>query len=521
MKRSLGFAVIGVCILALAGCSSSRQRMVADEKDIQTERGQEVEGYTTTDALYHPFKGYVRSSAPDTLEFFTKERKSYRTEQYPKSSRIVRIQVPRDSVQTIRAIHGDAGKTVFRVVATTVLVAGALAVVAVATSCPFLYSYDGERYVFDGEPYGGATMRGLERPDWSELEHLASVRGTYRLLITNEVDETQHTNSLGLLVVDHPPGTAVVMDKEGHPHAFRQLASLRAATDETGRDLRAWLGSSDNAVWSPDLRAYARADTLADTRNHITLEFPRPPGVDRAYLVANVATHMWGAQMIRTMLGMRGNRLNEFYETINRSDLARRQLLAWDEREELFELFPEVECGPRWERQDFIPAGGPFHSETRAIPLDLRHVEGNTLRIRIHPPIGYWSLNSFQLAWEESKVDPIALLPQSAGAFGSVDVAAVLGADDERYLDYPTPGDRAEVVFTAPPARKDMERTVFARTRGWYQVHLHGHEGDPDIAGLYRLTNEPGYAVRCSLREFREYERTSAMSSGGGEPSPW
>ena len=58
--------------------------------------------------------------------------------------------------------------------------------------------------------------RGLERDDYGDLEHLrADSAGLYRLLVTNEVPETQYTNSMRLLVVDHRPGARFEMDEFG------------------------------------------------------------------------------------------------------------------------------------------------------------------------------------------------------------------------------------------------------------------------------------------------------------------
>ena len=71
-------------------------------------------------------------------------------------------------------------------------------VLATKQSCPFVYSWDGSQYVFDAEPYGGAITRGMERDDYSELEHVREQNGVYKLLVTNEVDETQYTNLMEL-----------------------------------------------------------------------------------------------------------------------------------------------------------------------------------------------------------------------------------------------------------------------------------------------------------------------------------
>ncbi len=514
MRRGLVVGIVCILLFALSSCSSTRRTPV--DKGVaelgttgRADEGQRVAGYTTIDGVYHRFKGRVRLYSPDTLEFSTEHWRWNRQESEPPKARLL---VPRDSLQTLYMVHPSAIKTALAIIGVGAATLAVLVGIAIATkeSCPFLYSYDGDHYVFDGEPYGGATMKGLERADWSELEHLAVLHGECRLLVTNEVDETQHTNSLALLVVDHPQGTTVVMDKEGRPHAFRALTPLRAAYDEDGRDLRVWLRDNDEVSWYPDLKRYSQFDSLSDTRNHITLEFPRPVGLARAYLVTSVATGQWGSHMIRTMLGMRGRRVDEFYAAINGSEAARQRLLAWDDREELFELSPEIQCGMKWERQDFIPAGGPFISESRAVPLDLGQVEGDRLRIRINPPIGFWNLNSFHIAWDESDAHETELHAETASRMDGIDVVGVLAAADERYLDFPKTGDWAELIFHPPPARPGMSRTFFARTRGWYELHLH-QLGEPDLAGLSRLTSEPGYAVRRSLREYADYLRTGAL----------
>lgn len=522
MKRD-GLRMLAACILVLglAGCATTHP--VALKADaglpgphLRAQRSETVVGYVDASALYHEFKGTVRLLPGDTLEFSTAPPG---TSPIWADLRAYSIRLPRDSVTTIFVSRIDPVLTTLAVIGTTGLVLGIAVAVALATkeSCPFIYSWDGTRYVFDGEPYGGAIMRSLERTDWSELEHLVADHGRYRLLLTNEVDETQHTNRLALLVVDHPPGTTVVMDREGHPLAFRAFERLVAARDEDGRDLLPWLRDNDRAAWYPDLAALARRDSLADTRNHLTLEFPRPRDTDRAYLVANAATSLWGSHMIRSMLAMQGSRVRDFYAATNGNGADRQRLFEWIQREEVFGLFLEVKVGDRWVRQDFIPGGGPFVSETRAIPVDLSGVTGDRVEIRVHPPIGFWSLGSFMLGRDEGGTRVTEVPPDSGSGPAGVDVVRALRDDDSLYVDFPTNADRATLAFPAPPAAPGMQRTVFARTRGWYEIHLHGL-GTPDVAALGRLMFEPGYVVRRSLREYAEYRRTGVLQ--GAAPAP-
>jgi hypothetical protein len=144
--------------------------------------------------------------------------------------------------------------------------------------CPFIYSLDGEQYVFDGESYGGSVTRSLTPTDGSELQHLQDVDGRYRLLLTNEFDESQHTDSRALLVVDHRPDEQAVLGYDGQPHLFHRVPSPASPRDESGRDLLPFVRAVDAASWTPELISVSDHLPPADVRNHVTLEFRRPPG---------------------------------------------------------------------------------------------------------------------------------------------------------------------------------------------------------------------------------------------------
>jgi hypothetical protein len=136
--------------------------------------------------------------------------------------------------------------------------------------------------------------------------------------------------------------------------------------------------------------------------------------------------------------------------------------------------------------------------------------------------MGFWSLNSFELAWDEAPLKQSQLEPESAVDERGTDVLAAFLADDDAYLDFPDTGSQAIVTFAAPaplvpqpgvPAAADLERTVFAQTRGWYELHLHDL-GAPDVAGLERIQREPGAFVQRSLAEYAALLRTSSTDHG-------
>src|ERR1019366_9241343 len=144
---------------------------------------------------------------------------------------VQRLWVDKEQISTARTIGLVAGVAVGTIVVIAAVVA------ATKQSCPFVYSWDGTRYVFDAEPYGGAIARGLEKDDYSELERLREQDGLYRLKITNEVDETQFTNLTELWVVDHPAGTRVAADVRGKLHTLAAPQAPLSAQDAAGHDL--------------------------------------------------------------------------------------------------------------------------------------------------------------------------------------------------------------------------------------------------------------------------------------------
>jgi hypothetical protein len=117
----------------------------------------------------------------------------------------------------------------------------------------------------------------MERDDYSELEHLRADKGLYRLMITNEVPETQYTNLMELQVVDHPATTRVVADEWGEFHTLVDPQRMTSARDQQGRDLLPWLATTDRLIWE----ASPPPDANGEMRQEIVMTFQSRRGVPR------------------------------------------------------------------------------------------------------------------------------------------------------------------------------------------------------------------------------------------------
>jgi hypothetical protein len=137
-------------------------------------------------------------------------------------------------------------------------------------SCPFLYTWDGTRYVFVSDVLG-ITPLGLPMapgmlvpPDHDEFvlvrgEQLAPKDGFYDLQITEELREVTYLDRVRLDVIDHPSETEIYPNERftfppfplPHVHTLRAPLSPTRATGSDGRDWTEELAGIDDRYASP------------------------------------------------------------------------------------------------------------------------------------------------------------------------------------------------------------------------------------------------------------------------------
>lgn len=490
LRQSLA-VLLALTLLGLnTGCTVRKVKKV-DVNQVAQPQQEHIIGVTTKsgeDVGFDPPGGIVRES---------KIEANVRKVPYVVAfSDIQRLWVERRETSVARTIGLSA--------AIAVGAFGIFIAVAIATkqSCPFVYAWDGTQYVFDAEPYGGAITRGLERDDYSELEHLREQNGVYRLLLTNEVDETQFTNLMELWVVDHTPGSRVVADESGKLYGLAGVRTLTAALDRDGKDLLPWLQFTDRRIWEPE----PVAGPGGSLRQEVVLTFPKPEGATQANLLANAATGLWGSYMIKKIVELRGRETQNWLNAVDRNRGEAEAIHAWAAREETYRLRIEVEEPTGWEMRGSLLGGGPLLAEDRVVPLDVSRAQGRQLRIRLRPPIGFWALNSFAVAY--GPADPVSITRVAAlsgRSTAGVNVLPDLAASDDRYYAMPNIGDQAEISFAAPPRMRGMERTVFLHSRGWYQLHLQ-EGGEPDSAKLREIMTVPEAASNFAVQQYAAWQ---------------
>lgn len=426
-----------------------------------------------------------------------------------------KFEIPIAEVWTVQIKKRDFLTPLLFCGATAVMIAAAIAsrqpdparpAVRSSESCPIVYSFDGARYVFEAEPYGGAICRGMERAEWSELDHLGEVNGRYRLLVANELNESEFVDEVSLVVIDHPAGVRIIPDVLGGLHTIvRPLAALRAS-DQNGRDLRPLIAAEDDHFWESekDGRDLENSDDLKDT---LIFEFPKPAAARKATLVANAWTTLWGMQSAKGFLELYGDKLPEWYADMNRSGPAVRELTTWFLSGGMYTAKILVETRDGWTPRGLIYGGGPFISKDKAYSLDVSDVPGETVRLKIEPAAGFWKLDYVALDYgQETPVRVREIRPEMALDRNGRDVKAMIAKADQVFYEMPLAGDFAELTFAAPGKTAGLERTVLLKARGYYEVHFTPTgAGQPDLAR--QMLRDPNRAVRYALENYYKSQK--------------
>jgi hypothetical protein len=326
--------------------------------------------------------------------------------------------------------------------------------------------------------------------------------------LKNEVRETQYLDRIQLLVVEHPHGTLVASDTSGNLCLFSSIQNLKSATDESGRDISAFLNKSDGISWQT-IMTEANLSKTQDTRHHLTLVLPKPNHAKRARLIVNCGTAMWGSHMIREMLQMRGAGVDRWYDALNNRQAELAELFRFLHREEVYHMTLHVQRGSEFVERSLIRGGGPLITEERVLEFDVSDIPGDSLVITLNPPKGFWSLDYFAVEYDQqSNVKPRIYEIDRAQNHNKQEIYKELKYVDSMYYVMPGIGDWAEIEFDAPVEISNMQRSLFLKTAGYYEIQVDKTQVEQkELIG--QILSQPDLIASYAQKRFVEWRKES------------
>ncbi len=341
-----------------------------------------------------------------------------------------------DGAKTVIISTGIAVGTVYAVALIWLLVKGG--------SCPFIYSEDGTSASFEGEIYSGATAIPLERNDYLPLKSIKPVDGLYKIKLANEVKEIQNTNLTELLVFDHSPETAIMVDKYGKSHTLTDIKKPLSASDCYGRSLGEELSGYDSLRY---ISQVLRDPILKDT---ISLSFEKPQNATSARLVVSGKNTMWLDFMFVKFTDLFGNRYDNWKE--KRNQKSQEELLKWS-FDQGMPLAVYIETASGLKFADYFNLPGPMADKADVLNLDLSGVTGDKVNIKLVAGLLFWDIDFAAMDFSDDHELVKTIVPLSSATDENMkNVSQLLLRDDDLYLIQPEVTNETSVTFAAPPS---------------------------------------------------------------------
>ncbi|MBI3909886.1 MAG: VCBS repeat-containing protein [Armatimonadetes bacterium] len=430
----------------------------------------------------------------------------------------------------------------------------------ISESCPFLYTWDGERFTFVSDcnwlsPLGMQIKPGLTIP-FHQTRHYVRIapeqmkplpNGDLAYIVTEELREIAYTDHAELFAVDHPAGTEIHLDesmrnlKKSPPlvlHSVRHRRLPVSATNDRGEDLmpalRVWDDVCTNDMPPGGRRGYRRLHDLILELGSI----PDPNDV-RLFLVgwivsANSSTQVSSSQNPRTkhvpprmyVAGGRGGWQDTGIDVGIPAGI--RKVMVFD----LSGRFPSQDHRVKitttmeiyWDAAWFVSAEAPVPTRLRRVPLrnaELRyHGFSRPVSVAFDAPL---VLFDYDRVLPQPTYHPV---PGRYTRYG--DVTELVRAVDDTYV-ISGPGEEVRFFFDGsrlPALPEGWIRTWVMSTDGWSKDH------DPNTLAGDRVEPLPFHAMRAyppgpgerfpdtpAIRRWlREYQTRVVTKQPGGYP---
>jgi len=367
-------------------------------------------------------------------------------------------------------------------------------------SCPLIYSFDGEKYVFDGEPISGVISEGLTRTDLTRLDMLNPSEGKFKLHIKNQPGEKEMLDELKLVYVSHEENTFITPNPEGEFFQYKEIIRPESVYDESGNDVSVFFNEKDNIRWQTQM-TFDTSFKSGTERHKLKFRFKKPENAGNALLFVNCGTAYWGSNMIREFLQLKGNKIDEWYIDLHPGSKELFKLYMFLGREELFTLNVNLREGDKYIAKTFIPAGGPLMDEDRIIRLPLYNVTGDYVEFVLNPPPGFWKIDQLGIIYdyeitEKNKIKELNAV-YAADQDGK-DLISEINSKDKIYCSMPDEGNYLNVSYEVPPDFDRLRNEIFLKTTGHYVLYTDKEKSEQTDL-FEELMSTPGKILEYSM----------------------
>ncbi len=414
-----------------------------------------------------------------------------------------------DKVQTIEVLEIDRKRT------TTSYVLGALGytvgaltvagiiIAATKSSCPFVSADDGDRFVLQGEIYGGAIYPQMARDDYMPLRMKPNANGLLQVKISNELQEKQFTDVADLLVITHDQNSRVLADEKGNLYQVSEPQTPLSAVFCNNNDVLESISKAhDNRLLHFD-------DTLSlNASNYADISFSKPAEASKAKLVLSIKNSYW----LDYLYGQVAKGLGTYYSTYTNDQLKKpaADLIKWT-KDQKMPLEVLIKTSDGWQKLTDITTIGPVATRDVVVPIDVSNINGTVAEIRLSSGFMFWEIDYVAIDYStDAPIKVETLSPIKAIDETGKNVLPLLSKSDGTYLEQPVPGNVATIQYKAQPIAEGKTHSYIFHTRGYY-THVRDFQNKPDINFLSQF-RKPGALANFSLSLYKKFRNTNLES---------
>lgn len=406
------------------------------------------------------------------------------------------ITIPYSDISKVELYDNDSGKAVLSVVGITlgVIVLLLLIIAVTKSSCPFVYTNDGENYAFNGEIYPGAILPNLERDDYLKLKGLKELNGFYNLKITNELKEVQNTDVTELIVVNHPENSLALMDQKGEVYTLRNESNpINAYCNDIKVSTKPFLAADENYY------SFNTTESITNP-NEVVLEFDNHQKSELGKLHLNLKNTYW----MDYMYGKFNEQFGSYYNTFHKKQRKQpREICEKWRSDQYIPLAVYVKQNNEWKFIEDINTVGPLAARDIVVPIPLS-ATGDKVQIKLVSGYLFWDLDYAGMDFSKNEnVKITTLKPAKAKDENGNNVTAFLTEKDKKYLVQPSIGNEVTLNFPAVKASPNAKQSFFFKTNGYYE-YIRDYKGSPNIAKL-KTFREKGALNAYSIELYKDF----------------
>ena len=412
-------------------------------------------------------------------------------------------------IQKIEVIEKDRKRTTNSYVigalgytAGAFVVAGII-IAATKSSCPFVSAYTNNKFVLQGEIYGGAIYPQLARDDYMPLRMQPTTNGTMQIKISNELQERQFTDFADLIVITHDQNIKVLSDQQGNLYSIGQpQPPLSAWTGNHLDALPSLLYKDDNILLHFD-------DTLAiNATNYVIAQFKNPDKVQKAKLILSLKNSYWLDYLYGELAKSFGSHYATYVKKQNKKSAA--ELIKWAADEQI-PLQVSIRTTTGWQKMADLTTIGPLATRQIVVPVDLSNLKEDKIEIKLSSGFMFWEIDYAAIDFSDDKNFKIEKLsPSIASDETGKNVLPLLLNKDGVYLEQPVPGNVVTLEYKYKPQTGNESQSYLLHTRGYY-THERDLKGPPKIAFLKQFKKAGAFPL-YSLKLYKIFRNTNMAS---------